>query len=416
MLAAIQLMLGPKLRLSQWGASAKNNAAVAEGIAWLEGRLDIPHQGGPEPDQRMHDTAWYNDTSYNVFPPMMAILTVLLSPLHRFFGFPTGMWSPWFYSPLIFWPMPIVGFIVFRRQTGDAAWAALLTVAWMGGTAILPNLHEARLGYLGQINHVVSQVGLLIFAADVLGRRRIWPALIGLLISTYTRQLTFLYGLPLLWVAWRSGHGGPGVSPVVAKRRFLMCLAGLAVIAAPLLTLNYLKFGNPVDFGYRYMYEGRWEGQMGSRCREHGLFSSHFIPENAYYLHAAPPRINFDFPYFRIQDDNPNGTSMWITTPLALLAVVGALRWWADPRRRILMLGTLPVMAGLLCYHSPGFMEHGYNRFALDFLPIWLVVIAPQTRGGWRTWFTLGCTAWSLLYFQSIVPDVSVKMVSHGPI
>jgi hypothetical protein len=83
------------------------------------------------------------------------------------------------------------------------------------------------------------------------------------------------------------------------------------------------------------------------------------------------------------------------------------------------MLGTLPVMAGLLCYHGPGFMENGYSRFALDFLPIWLAVVAPRTRGGWRTWFTLACVAWSLLYFQAIVPDVSVKVgiaANHGPI
>ena len=106
---------------------------------------------------------------------------------------------------------------------------------------------------------------------------------------------------------------------------------------------------------------------------------------------------------------------MWITTPLMLWVLVAGRWWWGDGRRRILMLGTLPVMAGLLCYHSPGYMEHGYNRFALDFLPIWLVVIAPWTRGGWRSWFTLGCVAWSLLYFQAIVPNIP-KVTSHGPI
>ncbi len=398
MLAAIQVGLGSKIRLSQWTMSGENNAGVAEGVAWLNGRLDIPCRGGPEPEKRLHDTAYLTETgkSYNVFPPMMGLLTVLLTPLRKLLEMPEGIWLPWFYSPLVFWPLPIVGFLVFRKQTGDSAWAAVLTVALIGGTAVLPNLHGARSGNLGQINHVISQVGLLILAADVLGKRRVWPGLIGLMIATYARQLTFLYGLPLLWIAWRSG-----------RKQTVMCAAGLALIVSPLLMLNTAKFGNPLDFGYSHIYEGRWDDYLGARCRAYGMFHPHFIPENAYYMHVAPPLIQFDFPYVRIADGNPNGTSLWITTPLALWVIISGRWWWRSKRRQILVLGTLPVMLGLLCYHGPGFLAQGYSRFALDFLPIWLVAISPQTRGGWRTWFTLGCVAWSLLYFQAIVPDIT---------
>jgi len=393
MLAAMQLMLGPKLRLSQWEVDAESNAAVAEGEAWLNGRLDIPHKEGADlVHKRMHDTAYYDGKVYNVFPPLMAALTVLLHPLHAWLGLPAGFWLPWPYTLLVFWPLPIVGFVVFRRQVGNSAWAAVLTLAWMGGTAVLPNLHEAQTGLLGQINHAVSQVGLLILAADILGKQRIWPGLIGLAISTYTRQLTFLYALPLLWIAWRRG-------------RLVGCLAGLFLVAAPLLTLNWLKFDNPLDFGYRHIYVGGETDYMGERCLKYGMFSTHFLPENAYYLHLAPPAVDWSLTYLKIADSNPNGTSLWITTPLAFFVFISAAFWWRDKARRVLMLGTLPVMFGLLCYHSPGYMEHGYNRFALDFLPIWLAVIAPATMGRWRTWLTLGLVAWSLLYFQAIVPD-----------
>ncbi|HVP10872.1 MAG TPA: hypothetical protein VMV94_06735 [Phycisphaerae bacterium] len=398
-------MLGPKLRLSQWQIASESTAALAEGEAWLQGRLDIPLPHTPDLlHNRLHDTAYYNGKVYNVFPPLMTILTVLLSPLHHLIEAPEGYWLPWPYTLLAFWPLPIIGFIVFRRQVHSAAWAGLLTLAWMGGTAVLPNLHFAQTGLLGQVDHVVSQTGLLIFTADLLGRRRIWPALIGLAIATWTRQLTLLYGLPLLWLAWSQG-----------RRRFVTGIVGLAIIAAPLLTLNWLKFGNPLEFGYRYIYAGRDTDDLAQRCLKYGVFSPHFVGENAYYMFAAPPYIAVSPTQIQITGDNQYGTSLWITTPLALFVFISAAAWWRDKTRRILMLGTLPVLFGLLCYHNPGFLESGYSRFALDFLPIWLLVVAPWTRNGWRTWLTLLCTAWSLLYFQAVVPDGPVVESKPAP-
>lgn len=426
MMAAIQLMLGPKIRLSQWEMLADKNAGVAEGVAWLHGRLDLPPivhgtldwkypplpADAGNPAYRLHDTAYYPPTGklYNVFPPMVSILTVLLSPLHRLMlGGRADLWLQTPYVSLVFWPLPIVGFIVFRRRTGDSAWAALLTVAWMGGTAVLPALAQARHGWLGGIDHVISQVGLLILAADILGKQRIWPGLIGLFISTYTRQMTFLYGIPLLWIALRDTRSG--ALPRWNVRRFLLCGGGLTVIAAPLLILNTLKFGHPLDFGYAYIYVDRETEPMGRRCVEHGTFSTDFIPENLYYMHLALPRIDeISAAGVQVSEDNPNSTSLWITTPLAVWVLLSAGLWWREPQSRILMLGSLLVMAGLVCYHSPGFLAPGYCRFALDFLPIWLLVVAPFTRGRWRTWLTLGCVAWSLLYFQAIVRDDSAVL------
>ncbi|RIK68501.1 MAG: hypothetical protein DCC65_02585 [Planctomycetota bacterium] len=402
MLVAIQLALGPKIRLSQWGIAAESNAAVMEGAAWLQGRLDLPNQGTDPAHKRMHDTACYDGKVYNVFPPLLAFLTVALAPLHKFLLGRADIWVQSTHLLFVFWPLPITGFFVFRRQVGDSAWAAVLTVAWMGGTALLPNIAGASTGLLGQINHVLSQVGLLILAADCLGRRRIWPSLIGLAISTWTRQMTALFALPLLWVAWK-------------EKKLGRCLAGLAVVAAPLLILNHLKFGSPLDFGYRHIYVNRDEEPLARRCRQHGLFSPHFLPENFYYMHIAPPRVDeVSLTRIHVLSAGQHGTSIWITSPFLVFVLISAGPWLRDPTRRALMLGTLPVMLGNLCYHGTGFLQDGYNRFALDFLPIWLVVAAPWTRGGWRTWLFLGCVAWSLLYFQQITPNQAILASAVG--
>lgn len=381
-------------------------------MAWLRGRLDLPplvngqldwsypKATGPGEDfnRRLHDTAYVpeQDRIYNVFPPLVPILTVALTPLHRVVGLPDGFWPTATLVYFIYVPLVITGFIVFYRRLNDPVWAAVLTLGWICGSAVLPNLRAAQGGQLAQIYHVVSQIGLLILAADVMGRQRIWPGLIGLLISTYTRQLTCLYGIVLLWVAFQKS--GP--------RGAILCAGGLAAIAAPLCALNYAKFGNPLDFGYRHIYAGRESEEMAVNCLRHGAFSSRFIPANFYFLHIAPPRIaHVSLTGINVQEDNPYGTSLWITTPMAIWALVSAGQWWREQNARWLMLGTIPVMLGLLCYHSPGFLELGYNRFALDFLPIWLLVSAPFTRGGKKTWISAALMAWSLLYFQAIVPN-----------
>lgn len=401
MLAALQIVLGPKIRLSQWALSADENAGVKEGVAWLNGRLDLADQGPDPAHKRMHDTAYFNGKVYNVFPPLIGFLTVILAPLHQLL---LGHVDFWLQSPmllLLYWPLPVAGFVVFRKQTGDAAWAALLTVAWMGGTSLLPCLAYTRTSHLGPLYHVTSQVGLLIFAADLMGKRRIWPSLIGLAISIWSRQLTCLYALPLLIVAYK-------------QKRLALAILGLSFIASPLMLLNHYKFGSAFDFGYKYIYVGREADPIAQRALNHGVFSPDFILENLWYTFLAPPRVeDISIGLIQVEPTSLMGTGLLVTTPLIWLTVISLREWWRDGQRRLLMLSTLPVIAGLSMYHSPGFLQYGFCRFSLDFLPIWLAVIAPWTRGGWRTWFTLSCTALSLLYFQAVVPTV-VQLVSTG--
>lgn len=395
LVVALNVTLGDKVRLSQWHLDADGNASVAEGAAWLSGRLDIPFRGpdAANSDTRPWDTAAFDGKVYNVFPPLVSVLTVALHPLHSMLlGLPDGVWSPWTFVWMVYWPLPIAAFLVFRRRVGDSAWAALLAFAFIGATAVYPNLQLTGRGLLGQMNHTLSAVGLLILADDLLGPRRIWPGLIGLLIATYTRQITFLYGLALLWAAWH--FRGPKMAAA--------CLGGLIFIVAPLLALNHAKFGSPLEFGYKYIYVGR-DDEFARNCAEHGVFSLHFLLGNAWYMHLAPPELaEFDPNRLLIREANPYGTSIWITTPILLLVVWTAGTWWSRLADRALMLCTLLIMAVLLCYHTPGHWGHGYSRFAMDFIVIWLVVIAPLTRGCRRTAATLACIAWSAWYFQCL--------------
>ncbi|HWL93783.1 MAG TPA: hypothetical protein VNT79_09630, partial [Phycisphaerae bacterium] len=166
---------------------------------------------------------------------------------HHVLGLPTGIWSPWSTVWLIYWPIVAITFVAFNARVRDAAWAALLSFSLLAGTALLPILVYAGRGLLGELNHAVSQIGILLIAWDVLGRRRIWPGLAGLAIAVSTRQLAFFYAPVILWAACRRG----------GARTAALCALGIAAIAGPLLWLNYAKFGNPLDFGYAHIYVHR---------------------------------------------------------------------------------------------------------------------------------------------------------------
>jgi hypothetical protein len=290
-----------------------------------------------------------------------------------------------------------------------------------------------RSGSLYYINHVLAVVGLLIFAADLLGRRRIWLAAIGLGLAVWSRQMTCLYAIPLLWLAWRGPapagsaadgaragrgstrsepetEGAPPVSGVGDRppgpsahgrrplRNLWVAAACVLVIAAVPMILNTLKFGNPFYSGYSLLYEGR-TGPIAQRAHREFFGPSHIK------MHAVA--MNLSFPSWDLRGGTlypvtvgVEGASIWFTSPLLLGVLVTIPSWWRDRSRRVLMLGTLPVIAGLMCYHTTGSGESGYYRYSLDFIPLWLVVIAPYTEGRRGVVLTLACLAYSALYFN----------------
>jgi hypothetical protein len=170
-----------------------------------------------------------------------------------------------------------------------------------------------------------------------------------------------------------------------------------------LMTLNGLKFGSPFDTGYQYIYDGGREDEYGQRCRQYGLFSLHFVPENAYYMNLSPPRYR-DSPALIQQDNHSDGVSIWMTSPLLLGVPLGIRLWWRNPAARALVCVSLVVIFAILMYHAPGSPQVGYFRYGLDFVPIWLVLAAPWWNGSARRrTVVFACLAWSALHFHMLL-------------
>lgn len=362
------------------------NAQIAEAKAWARGELTLP--------ERKWDTALFEGRIYNHFPPMFTFLSL---PLVLLFG---GV-PHWSVVLLVALPPLVLSYLLFLRLTRSPDQALLLSIGLMCGTSVLPVLEYVLRGAAAyDVNHMLAVSGQLLVAWGLIGRPRIALAGAGALLALWARQLTLAYFLPVLAVAWFA-------EPVSDRPKRLALAMGFAALGVgALMTLNALKFGDPLDTGYRYLYVDRPEDSFSRDAAAHGLFSPHFIPRNAYYLNVGLPRLHeIEIAGIKEYHLRPNvwGTGIWWTTPLFLLVFVDFRRIWSDPVRRAMLLGAGAIFLALLCCYATGYRQRGYNRFSLDFVPILFVLIAPTAMQGWRKWFSGAAILWSVVYFGFLI-------------
>lgn len=327
------------------------NSNVAEAAAILDGRLTL--------EARIHDTALFEGKVYNVYPPAFTLISLAILP-----WWPDGVHTSMLM--LLTLPLPALVYVLFRQRAAGVGVAVVLTLAYAFGTSMLPVLDRALGGGdVYHVNHLLSQIGLLIFLLDYFGRRRIWPGAIGLLIAAWSRQLTAAFA---------------------------------AVIAAMPLTLNALKFGHPLDSGYRYIYAGS-STRVAHDAGEFGLFSPRYVGRNLYTMNLGLPLAEWINGVVRFKPD-PWGTGIWWTTPLLLFLWADHRRWRAEPASRMLLAAVAAVVGVQLFYHTTGWEQPGYNRFSLDYLPVVLAVIAPGCGAPQRRVLTPALAAWSIWYFR----------------
>lgn len=139
--------------------------------------------------------------------------------------------------------------------------------------------------------------------------------------------------------------------------------APLAAIGAALAIFNYVRFGDPLEFGHRYL-EIRWQ----ERIQTFGEFSLHYLRRNLECLLWLWPQVRLAPLSVRW---SIHGMGLLLGSPW-LLCLLGARE--PLPQRRGLWLAALAVAIPPLLYHNSGQLQFSY-RFMLDFLPILLVLL-----------------------------------------
>jgi len=355
----------------------------------LHGRLDLLHVPDPPYDLTFFDGRWYVS-----FPPFPALLMLPLVAVR-------GLAISDIAFTVVLGALNTSLFYVVLTRFGpwDVGFRAWLTVLLGLGT---PMWYCAALGSVWYTAHVAAITCLCLYMLEVAGRNR--PFLAGLWLGLgFLARAPVLLAFPLALVL-----GLRGARRLRQRIRFLFLLAlGIAPVLVGQAAYNWARFGNPLEFGYRWMNS---PPSLMERQATWGQFSFHFLPENLYTLLIRPPLISLS--PLRIQPD-PWGMGLLFTCPALLLALPTIAKLVSRPGDRIVSdehkrlrsggrrpitvrTDRYPLCLGLwlsvalvqfpsLLYFNTGSFQFGY-RFALDWLPMGILGITLSKGGEWRWW------------------------------
>lgn len=333
-----------------WKASRKNDVSqhVWQAHAWLNGKMDIPvHQ---------YDVAVYQGKNYVAYPPLPAVLLLLpvaLIGANDLATVPVSVVATCF--AVLFFLRILQALQIGLR---DSLW---LTAAFFGGTAYFFVMLTGH--YVYGLSHVVCTAFLLGGLNEFFGKRRMWLMAAFFGAAFLCRQMTIFYGLFVLIAAYEYAEGH--------RLRAAISYGSVSLIfITAYLTVNYLRFDNPFDTGYGHI---PYEGMLGERVRQYGLFSLQYVPFNLYHLLLKGHDVVFTgADGLKAQGMDLFGTSLTAASPFLLAGFYQRL-----PRLQMagVLTVTLLITALLLCYHNNGWHQVNAQRFTLDFLPLLMLPV-----------------------------------------
>lgn len=343
-------------------------ALLAEG--WLDGRLDLGR--APPAYAGGNDFALHGDRWYVVFPPFPAVLLV---PWVWLAGGDATQVADGGCFLLLAGLAPALLFLVLEKLdqmghgTGTQRVNVLLGLLFAFGTVYFFCAVQGTVWYAA---HVVGAALAALYVLFALSAER--PCAAGVALG-----LAFLTRTPLLsaapffaleaWRTCRSEQGTLDREALVRKLSWFTAPLLIAVVLA--LVLNWARFGDSWEFGYRYLTV-RWH----HRIERWGLFDYHYLARNLGVVLTSLPWVAAPghTPSFQI---NGHGLALWVTTPCYL--------WLLWPRRCPPLFWSLALSAACvavptLFYQNTGWIQFGY-RFSCDYA---IFLFALFAVGGYR--------------------------------
>ncbi|WP_323015345.1 hypothetical protein [Devosia sp.] len=367
-LAVLALAVLAAFGLAMLAEQPLSNSYVQLAQGWLEGRFDtdLCVDG---------DCALFDGKTYIIFPPMPGVIAL---PFVALFG--PGFAGFTLLAVLAFLASGWLWWRIFSQQSGSRDIALLLVCVVLFASPL------AFVTLRGDHVWFFAQSWGFLFATAALYFALVKPnaLLVGLFIGMafLCRQMTILY-LPVLYVLMLDKDRAWFTIDWAAIRRVMALSAFPLVAIAVYFAYNAARFGSPLETGYSYIFPLEWESGadvalfLRDRVRDLGIFSDQYFLFNFVYMFIAGPHVEFGGKYLtEMLSFDINGASLFLVTPalfFALLAPWNRDFWFA--------MGTVALILGLtLFYHSNGFSQYSAQRYALDWLPILLVLLARGVR------------------------------------
>jgi hypothetical protein len=242
---------------------------------------------------------------------------------------------------------------------GSATW----WIASLGafGTLLWTQSIAGNFYYLA---HVEAILFTFVALVEWRGRRRPWVIGLALGLASLARPTVLLAAIPFGVAFLRDGRD--------RWRHVAGFAAPLALAVGVTALYDAVRFGSPFETGYGISVLAR---AALIRQRARGVFSVRHVPDNIFLLVFRGFDLQTHFPYL-VPD--PNGHSLLLTSPGLLAAVSSGVR---TRTTRILWAAAFLVAVPLLLYYGGGgFRTYGY-RYALDFMPFLLALVAIGARG-----------------------------------
>jgi hypothetical protein len=262
---------------------------------------------------------------------------------------------------------------------------------------------------VGSVYYYCSVIGQVWFTALVVGVTisigYVWasldaqrPAMAGLLVGLgfATRPPWLVFPLFLWeavrvsggWSALRTRDGWRSLAP-----RLVRFAVPLAFVGAILAWHNHARFGNPFEFGHRFL-NVQWQ----DRIARFGLFNYHFLSRNLAAALVLLPRIMTRAPFVKISH---HGMSLLVTSPNLAYTVMPQER---NHLTKPLWLTIAAVAIPSLLYQNSGYIQFGY-RFSLDYMVYFVVLLAIGNRRFTRLFKVLVVVAFAVNLFLAITFD-----------
>lgn len=325
-----------------------------QACAWLEGHLDV------NPNFTWLELAEYGGKFYVSFP---LFPSYVMLPFAAIFGLDTP-------DHFINLAVTLLGIAyalrIYRRMTGSSHYAARYVLYLYLANGYLFIALQGWVWFLAQ----TMCFTLSLMAVDAAQRGRSGWALAWWACAVGCRPMAALY-LPLL--VYLLNQSGVRHS----WKRQIANLLPAALIASSYMVLNYLRFGNPLEFGHTYLPE--------FQLAENGQFSLAYAWEHLQQLVRLPKYQGRGQP---LAFDSYDCMAFYLITPM--LVTFLCVYFYALIRRRrgnAFWLIGLPLMVGahlmiIVCHKTLGGFQFG-NRYLLDMLPwVYVAILALKPQSG----------------------------------